>query len=214
MIQYRSWAEVPAYLKTKMKLEKLGLMPKYIDSPDAAIVVYDRHGYKRYYLYDIDRCIPIPNYTAPSADAENIEMTTENLAEALYVVNKFAKKMRDQKKYNYDAGQHDMVKQSRIKEQELYDLKEKVLSKMLAEERARILGIHKQTVENKQGELWENHLLLIAAGDYDFHRPARAKDIDKYPYLGEIDIIPADKKRATKLLFAESFKLLQKYLEN
>jgi len=213
MVEYKSWSQVPSYLKTKMKLEKLGLQPKY--TPDAMIRVFDRHGYKRYYLYDIEKCIPMKNYRTPvdCSSVDRIEMNTENLAEALYVINKFAKRIRDQKNSNYEIGQYESAKNSKLKEQELYHLKEKVLNKLLREEKARILGVHRQTFYDKFDCELERHLLLIVVGDYDFHRPTKGKDINKYPYLGDIDIISAKKKRVTKLSFTESLVLLEKYLQ-
>lgn len=210
MVQYKSWSDVPGYLKTRAKLEKLGLTPRFHDSPDAIIDVFDKYGYKKYYLYDISKCLPLENYVLC---IDRIEMTTENLGEALYVINKSAKRIRDSKKDNYDLGQYDSVKRSKLKEQELYNLKEKVLSKMLAENRAEIIGIHKQIVTNKSEYEWENHLLLINVGEYSFHLPVKMKDIKKHPFLGEIDIITAEKDKKTKLTFTEAVKLLGKYID-
>ena len=210
MVQYKGWSDVPGHLKTRTTLEKLGLIPRFHDSPDAIVDVFDKNGYKKYYLYDINQCLPMENYT-PRID--RIEMTTENLAEALYVVNKSAKRIRDSKRDDYSTGQHNRAKKSKLKEQELYHLKEKILSKMLEENRAEILGVHKQLVTNKSEYEWENYLLLITIDDFSFHRPIKPKDIHKHPYLGEIELITAEKDRKTRLNFYEAVQLLEEYLD-
>ena len=208
MLQYKRWSEVPGYLKTKQQLEKLGLQPKRLDSPDAIINFYNGSYYKRDHLYDIEQCIPIQNYIL---SIDHIELTTENLAEALYIINKFAKRKRDTKRDHYELGHHDIVKNVKYREQQLYELKAQVLAKMLQEQRAEIMGIHRQTINGKAKSECINHLLLIRVAERTFHRPAKSKDIKKYPFLGEIDIISAEKE-GTALTLMESIKLLEKYL--
>ncbi|SHK46709.1 YkyB family protein [Desulforamulus aeronauticus] len=208
MLQYKRWSEVPGYLMKKSQLARLGLQPKQADAPDGIIHFYSGSYYKREHLYDVERCIPIENY---QISIDHLEMNTENLSEALYIINKFAKRKRDTKKDHYEQGHHDLVKSLKQREHQLYELKSQVLTKMLAEERAEILGIHKQII-NTQGKRESiNHLLLIQVGEHTFHRPAKAKDIKKHPFLGEIDIISAEKE-STSLTFLEAVKLLEKYL--
>lgn len=205
---YKRWSEVPTYLMTRTQLEKIGLQPKYAHSPDGVINFYAGSCYKRDHLYDIERCVPMENHTV---SVDHIEMSTENLAEALYIINKFAKRKRDTKRDHYQSGQHSLVKSLKYREQALYDLKAQVLARMMGEQRAEILGIHKQIINTKAKSECINHLLLIQVGERTFHRPAKAKDIKKFPFLGEIDIISSDKE-STALTFSEAVKLLEKYL--
>lgn len=207
-MQYKRWSEVPGYLKTRKQLENIGLQPKRVDSPDAIINFYNGNYYKRDHLYDIEQCMPIEDY---SISIDHIEMNTENLAEALYIINKFAKQKRDNKKDHYQLGHHDIVKNLKYREQQLYDMKAQVLAKMLQEQRAEIKGIHKQIINTKTKSECINHLLLIQVGERTFHRPAKSKDIKKYPFLGEIDIISAERE-STSLTLLEAVKLLEKYL--
>lgn len=208
MLQYKRWSEVPGYLMNKSQLERLGLQPKHADAPDGIINYYSDGYYKREHLYDVERCVPIENF---QISIDHIEMNTENLAEALYIINKFAKRKRDTKKDHYLQGNYALVKSLKNKEHELYQLKSQVLAKFLSEGRAEILGIHKQIINTKEKREVINHLLLIQVGEHTFHRPAKAKDIKKYPFLGEIDIISAEKE-STSLTFLEAVKLLEKYL--
>ncbi|MDO7786532.1 YkyB family protein [Desulforamulus aquiferis] len=208
MALYKRWSEVPGYLRTKIQLERIGLRPKFIDCPDGVINYYSGNSYKRYPLYDIEQCVPLENYTV---SIDHIEVTTEILAEALYVINKFAKRKRDHKKEHYYSGQFHLVNLSKKREQEIYNLKGQVLVKMLEQQRAEILGIHRQTVKDHMKSDSVNYLVYIKAGEYTFHRPAKAKDIKKHKFLGDINIISAE-MNTTSLSIMEAVMLLEKYM--
>lgn len=127
--KYKRWDDVPEHFKTKTQLKTIGLkLPKNIE-PSASIRCQIYSGWKELNLYSIENCIPIKK--APAI--KQIELTVENLAEALYIINKSTKKSRDTKKENYGIGKHEIVQRAKKRENELYNLKDRVLNKMMDE---------------------------------------------------------------------------------
>ncbi|SOC15560.1 YkyB-like protein [Ureibacillus xyleni] len=90
--------------------------------------------------------------------------TVENLSKALFVVNKHAKTAIDPKF--------------------LYELKKKAIVKLLAEGKAKKIGLHfsKNPKLSKQ-----TSTVLITCGDYLFHQLPSKEDFQNLPHLGDLD---------------------------
>jgi len=121
---YNRWSKVPDNLKTKTQLKKLKLTPLDENNPQAKIET--RHGSRinTYNLYDISLTQPIKHKVV---DLSHFELSPKTIAEALYVINKSAKKSRDTKAYNYEFGNYSTVSRAKSRESKIYKLKNKVL---------------------------------------------------------------------------------------
>ncbi|MDH2882393.1 YkyB family protein [Bacillus cytotoxicus] len=201
---YTKWKNVSENLKTKIQLKEMRLKPADVEKPAALIKTYLHGKWRVLNLYDVNTCIEIKK-----RKVKDIELTIENISEALYVINKSAKKSRDTKKESYYRRDFSIVKASKTRESKLYALKDRVMEKLIAEEKVEIMGYHKQ--QDKRYDDSFHYLLLLKIGDHTFHRPVEFYIARKYKNLGEIDIISAEAKKC-KLKFNESVKLLEKYI--
>lgn len=77
-----------------------------------------------------------------------LDITPENIAEALYVINKSAKKSRDTAERNYLKGKHGITALAKERKIMLYEIKDKVLKKALELNWAKITGYHIQEIEH------------------------------------------------------------------
>lgn len=143
MKRYNKWSKVPDNLKTKTQLNQLGLKPKP-GSEAVATFLSTAYGRREYKLYDINNCAPIKKIKPRELDVND-----DNIAEALYVINKSAKTSRDTKRSSFCSQKYDVVNRSKVRESKLYELKDKVLQKLLAENKANIKGIHKQKIKKE-----------------------------------------------------------------
>ena len=134
------------------------------------------------------------------------EINDRNLEEAIYLINKSAKVSRDTKQKSYWWGLHRPVKASKTRSKNLYDLKDEALTKMLAENRIKYVGIHKQTVDEKT-----TYLQFYRGNYFSFHSPAFS--YSESEIIGEIDeLISSEKTQKTSLTFPQAVKLLEKYI--
>ncbi|MBW8351924.1 hypothetical protein K0H71_21210 [Bacillus sp. IITD106] len=159
--------------------------------------------WRDFVLYDVDHCIPIKR-----REIKEVEMTDENIAEALYVINKSAKKSRDTKNLSYFMGDHSTVKRSKSRQLTLYSLKDDVINLLIKEGKAKVIGFHKQPSYNET----VNYLILVKIQGLTFHLPVDEDEIIDLKLLGEIGTITAE-SRKTKLKFYESVNLLERYLK-
>lgn len=142
MQQFRKWSEVPENLKTKTQLKEMGLKPRKKDQ-FAAIIKFYRYGWQESKLYDVVAdTIEIKKRRVVAIDESDI--TSENIGAALYVINTSARKSRDTKALNYQMRRHSEVQKAKNRQQSLYDLKDKVISKSLTDGIASIVGYHIQ----------------------------------------------------------------------
>ncbi|MMZ61038.1 hypothetical protein D1872_231660 [compost metagenome] len=133
-------------------------------------------------------------------------MTDENIAKALYVINKSAKKSRDTKTLNYEFNKHDIVSHAKKRQTELYDLKSAVITKLIQENKVVVKGYHKQIFNNNT-----SYIKLIEFCGRTFHIPISKFDVADLNFLGEIeDVIAADAVK-TKIKFNEAYNLLCRY---
>lgn len=117
---------------------------------------------------------------------KKFQFTVENLSKAVFIVNKHAKSAPDPKF--------------------LYSLKKHALDKMLAEGKAKKLGLHfsKNPKLSKQ-----NSSVLIECGDFLFHTLPTKEDFQSLPHLGDLDDQQRNPK--TQLSLKQAKALLMAY---
>ncbi|MRX73772.1 hypothetical protein GJU40_16645 [Bacillus lacus] len=116
-----------------------------------------------------------------------LELTTDNIAKAVYVVNRHAKTAPNPKF--------------------LYMLKKRALLKLLEEGKASKEGLHfSQNPKYSQ----QQSDVLVAAGDYYFHMPPTKDDFETLPHLGSLNNSYRNPKTALSLYKAKN--LLQDYV--
>ncbi|WP_460284909.1 YkyB family protein [Clostridium botulinum] len=104
-----------------------------------------------------------------------------------------------------------MVSKCKQRQEDLYELKNKVMDKMIDNDLLIFKGYHIQQINE-----YENYLLLYTHNDYSFHIIEDKKYINfnKVKCLGKInDIISAERTKKVSAKFNEAVRLLNKYLE-
>lgn len=121
-----------------------------------------------------------------SGSEYDTDFPTEKLSQALFIVNRHAKTALDSKY--------------------LYRLKHAAIKKMLAEGKAKKVGLHfSRNPKYSQQQLD----VLISCGDYYFHIPPTKEDIRTLTHLGKLDDHYRNPK--TVLPLREAKTILQKY---
>ncbi|HWL24190.1 MAG TPA: YkyB family protein [Ureibacillus sp.] len=95
---------------------------------------------------------------------EKFDFSVDQLAKAIFVINKHAKAATEPKF--------------------LYSLKKNAIEKLLSEGKAKKLGLHfsKNPKFSRQ-----TSTVLISCGEYLFHLPPSKEDFQSLPHLGELD---------------------------
>ena len=116
-----------------------------------------------------------------------LKPTVENLARAIFIVNRHAKTATNPKF--------------------LYLLKRKALEKLLVEGYAKKEGLHfSRNPKNSR----QQSDVLVSAGDYFFHMPPSKEDFAELPHLGTLNQSYRNPKTYLSLLQAKN--LLQRYV--
>ncbi|MEH7383895.1 YkyB family protein [Bacillus sp. JJ1521] len=116
-----------------------------------------------------------------------LEPNVDNLARAIFVVNRHAKTAPNPKF--------------------LYLLKRKALEKLISEGKAKKEGLHfSRNPKNSQ----QQSDVLISAGDYYFHMPPTKEDFSRLPHLGQLNQTYRNPKTYLSLSLAKN--LLQQYV--
>lgn len=152
----------------------------------------------------------IKHKKARVSHCREFEPTDENLAEALYVINKSAKVSRDTKNNSYIDGRHGVCHAAKTRMNDIYELKDTVLRKLISENRIEYIGFNKQTN-------CDMILKLYRLDSFTFHKPITFYDktdpelADKYK-LDDIEgLISSEKTKDTDIKFQEAIKLLKSY---
>jgi hypothetical protein len=144
-LKYYKYEEaVKAGLRSKTEWDKLGRKLK----EDAVPAGYRRGEYvKEVLLYPESETVP--KRVRVERPAQPLEPTPENIGLALFEVNRAAKRRRDAAQKSYTFGAFSFATAHKSHKEKLYDLKDKVLQKALAEGIAKLVGLHfkKRTVE-------------------------------------------------------------------
>ena len=110
------------------------------------------------YLFSLSDSAPIP-----SRSTTNLQPTIENLAKALFVVNRHAK--------------------TSPQPQKLYQLKTNVIEKLISEGKAQKVGLQQSPNPSKFHQQTSNTLVKVA--EYGFHILSTREDLLELPHLGE-----------------------------
>lgn len=139
----------------------------------------------------------------------NLPATDENIARALYIINKSAKVSRDTKNRRYVIRDYRICNAAKTRMLSHYYLKDAVIKQLLEENRMEFVGINKQ--ELPDGNV--RYLELYKIGRFSFHLPC--EDTPQYKenfILGDIhDLISADKSRDIKMTYKDAVHLLETY---
>ncbi|MEW9669121.1 YkyB family protein [Ammoniphilus sp. 3BR4] len=144
--------QVPSEYKTKEELQKMGKIP--VGAPIAKLKDKDRY----HYLFDLKQSAPIP-----SRHSTQINPTVDNLAKALFAVNRHAK--------------------TSPQPQKLYQLKTSVIEKLIDEGKASKVGLQQSPNPSKYHQQTSN--TLVKVGEYGFHILSTREDLLSLPHLGE-----------------------------
>ena len=140
-----------------------------------------------------------------------IEPTDEHLAEALYIINKSAKKSRDTKVEAYYSGRHDVCHAAKTRSFNLYALKEQAIEKLVSEGKMTRVGIAKQRLDDGSISFLEYYTM----GSYSFYvpyegpSPTQREDLLSKEVVG---IIPYEKDGKTSINYFQAKCLLENYV--
>lgn len=143
------------------------------------------------------------------SEVQSIPCTKDNLAEALYVINKSAKKSRDTKQKSFCKSKHGVCHSAKTRSRNLYHLKDVALKKMCQDGFAEYMGIHRQIIEDRREPVL---LDLYAIGRFTFHCPhygeVNEKEIREEVIDGKIS---AEQTKEVSIKFGQAVKLLERY---
>lgn len=137
-----------------------------------------------------------------------LEPTDENIAQALYVINKSAKVSRDTKQKKYNNNKYALCKSAKTRMQNHYNLKEAVMRKLIDENRMKYIGICKQN--NKHSE---NYLDMYKMCGFVFHLPSdKSKYTEENNILSDINgVISSEKTIKVNIKYHDAIRLLEEY---
>lgn len=139
---------------------------------------------------------------------KQLESTDDNLAQALYIINKSAKVSRDTKNDSYYNKKFGVCKAAKTRMLKHYHLKDEAMQKLIDENRMELIGYNKQVFYGE--EQW---LKLYKLGDFTFHIPCDCfEKVNPNMVLSEIDgLISSDKKRKVEFNYKDAIHLLEEY---
>ena len=115
-----------------------------------------------------------------------LEQTVDNLAQAIFTVNRHAK--------------------TALNPKYLYKLKSAALQKMITEKKATKVGLHFSRNPKYSQQTSD---VLVKCGNYTFHMPPTKEDIQTLPHLGKLDQQTRNPKTYMSLRIAK--QLLEEY---
>lgn len=172
-----------------------------------AYTIHFSYSNRDWFIYDMLDVAhaKIPRTRRNRSAPIELEMTDDNLAEALYVINKSAKKSRDTKNRAYYYSKHGACHGAKTRMIKLYHLKDAALQKLIDEGRAAFIGIHRQVFNERN-----QYLAMYGIAGFTFHTPYSGKIPEIL--LGDIDgKISAERTRNVKINYTQAVNLLEKY---
>ena len=195
--------ELNLYTKTNLK-ENYNRKP-IKDAKEIICRVYTGGRWKDFSFYRMEDTVEIKR--RESKEIIELEITDDNIFKSLYVINKSAKKSRDNKIKNYDLERYGIVSRCKERENKLYKLKNRVMEKAILENKLKLEGFHVQSISNRCV-----YLCLYKGGEYSFHIPVEEKPDGKF--LGKLDNkISSEVKVTTKIKFKQAVDLLERYID-
>jgi len=114
------------------------------------------------------------------------DVSDDILSQALYIVNKEAKKNKDQKVIGYNTGNFDQMTTHRAIERQLYELKDGALKRLLTSGKTQIIGVDLLVLPHKTMQL-----LIFTFNGSTFHMPVEnlgdVINMDSLPRAGNYD---------------------------
>ncbi|WP_335871939.1 YkyB family protein [Bacillus sp. 2205SS5-2] len=207
---YVRWGNVPEGLATKTQMKNVyGLRVHNNAEVVAYVRAYAQGRWRDFNLYKIEDGIEIKKRVV---DISHIKISPSTIAEALYIINKSAKKSRDTKNHSYDSKKYSVVSRSKTRQLKLYNLKDAVINQLLELNQGEFLGYHRQVLQRENEDV-TNYLKLYKLGNFTFHLPAFHSQVEGLKDLGEIGVISSD-SISLDIKFHESVKLLETFIEN
>ncbi len=229
-MNFKSWTAFRNYneqqeekVYCKAELGRMGLKSKPIETGITHKIKYE--GWHDFEFFSLSQTMPKKTRTVKNID---LDCSSSNLCESLYIINKSAKKSRDTKEKNYRNQNYGVVARSKLRQIELYNLKDKVIKKMIDDSILVPVGYHEQVFETTRSyrqedddtgevsyesytETQTNYIILYQSKEFSFHLPVCNKPTD-IPFLGVIPKITSEKTRDTTIKFNDAVNLLNKYV--
>ncbi len=146
----------------------------------------------------------------PKRKARSVsEITDENIAMSLYLINKSAKKSRDTKKNSYYRQDFTICKSAKTREHNLYTLKNDAMNKLISEGKMQYCGIDIQTSPEGEAVFLKSYML----SGYTFHSIAALGSFDESELTGKVipGIISSEKTRNVTINFNQAKEILIRY---
>jgi len=214
----------PAYSKKQLK-EYFGMNDSLICKVPEPTIRVHRCDYPDFYGYDaeiiesfimqdwvraeLEQIKERKQKRIEARNAKHVPVTDANIAEALYIINKSAKKSRDTKRRAYYNRDHQVCHAAKTRAINLYETKNAALNSLIATGKAKYIGVNIQT-----HECGKTYLKLYSFGGFTFHMICAPEDIeDNAVMLKSIDgMISADVKRKTNINYNQAVQVLADYL--
>ena len=146
---YNDSSESPIYCKTQ--LSRMGLKPKNIQDYQTHTVCYDGRA-ADFKFYTLSNTVEKRKVTRTTS---SVVETPETLCESLYIINKSAKKSRNTAQRNYNRDNHSQARTAKKRKEELYDLKNKAMKKLIEDKVINLIGYHIQKTVNTES-VWHS----------------------------------------------------------
>ena len=204
-VQYREKCiEVDLYTKTHLR--EMRLKPKKDAIPQVGSV-YTGGRWREFYFYKIEDTQPIK--TKKKSKVRDLPMTLENICKSLYVIIKSAKKSRDSKQINYYSGNYGIVNRCKERQEDLYDIKNRVMQCLISNNKLILEGYHIQKINTMN-----IYLLLYRYKNYSYHIISSKDEIKGLKFLGIINNCITSDSKNNGIKFNEATKILSEYLDN
>lgn len=216
MSKFTEWQEQKEYnqnspeeerLYTKTQLQRDLKMKPRKGEKGVLILIYTGKRWRWFEFFKISQAVPLRKVNKVIRD---IEPNPNNVCEALYIINKSAKKSRDTKNNNYRVD-FRVLNAAKTREEKLYNLKNKVMDKLIKEGTLKLMGYHIQNGYNT------TYLKLYKyesdTNTYTFHMISNKAEVEGLENLGIIGEISAEVSGEKKIKFNEAVRLLENFLK-
>lgn len=187
------------------RLEDSGILSMYCGVTKNYPIKYTVYLYKISDIIRIFDAGEFEKYKRRKKEDNYIEESNRNIAEALYIINKSAKKSRDTKQKSYYTKAFSSCHAAKTRAQNLYYIKDEAIKKLIEEEKINYMGMHRQ-VDND-----DMYFKLYEMEGFTFHIPTN-EYVESELLDGVLpEKIDAEPKKKTKLNYTQAVKLLEHY---
>lgn len=158
-------------------------------------------------IIEISKSIRPTTRKKKKVERADINITTDHLAEAVYIINKSAKKSRDTKMDAYCCGDYRVCNAAKTRGMNLYHLKDAAMDKMQKDGILEYVGIHKQIIDDNT-----IYLDLYQCGTFTYHRPHKGVVNDSEILDSVINQhISAEVTKKVDMKYLDAIHLLENY---